>query len=107
MEQVMELSNDWMACSAAPTVATLLTGVENSTYAIGNTTAAMYGPFWTNDYWHPYGYCYPSFPTVEHKPIKLSLAEVETLKRAAKQDAKLRDVLAKFTGQIEVVVEFK
>ena len=38
--------------------------------------------------------------------IRLDMAEVDTLRRAAKKDKKLKDVLEQFTDYIEVTVEF-
>lgn len=103
----LALNNNWLS---APTFtaphecdSVRVTTVGNVTH-LGNVTV------WPNDvtscqpvYWPYYGYN----TCTEHKPIRLSLAEVETLKKAAKQDPKLRDVLSKFTGQIEVIVDFK
>jgi hypothetical protein len=41
------------------------------------------------------------------RPIKLGLSEVERLRAAAKRDAKLKAILAKFTDLIEVTVDFE
>lgn len=55
-----------------------------------------------------YGYVWPWQTTVyqTYRPIKLTMAEVERLKKAAKQDDALKAVLQKFTSQIEVIVSF-
>lgn len=50
-------------------------------------------------------YCYHY--TGPARPIKLTLSEVERLRAAAKRDAKLKAILAKFTDQIEVAVDFE
>lgn len=57
--------------------------------------------------WTPYPTYWYTYPTVDHRPIKLGLSEVEKLRSAAKRDAKLKKILEKFTDQIEVVVDFK
>ena len=48
---------------------------------------------------------YPSYVTLT-RPIRLSMGEVERLRKAAKSDEALKAILKKFTAQIEVVVEF-
>jgi hypothetical protein len=40
------------------------------------------------------------------RPIKLTLTEVEVLREAARKDKKVREVLRKFTPQIEIEVDF-
>lgn len=57
------------------------------------------------------GWYYNNYPwyithTVSHRPIRLTLPEVERLRLAAKRDAKLKAILAKFTDQIEVELDF-
>jgi hypothetical protein len=41
------------------------------------------------------------------RPIKLTLSEVERLRKAAKADPKVKEILAKFTSQIEITVDFE
>lgn len=63
-----------------------------------------------------YGYgCYPlpfqnyyyyTMPS-EARPIKLTLSEVERLRKVAKADQKIKDILQKFTSQIEITVDFE
>lgn len=50
---------------------------------------------------------YPYYPVVSSpaRPIKLTLAEVDRLRKAAKSDEKLKEILVKFTPQIEVIVD--
>jgi hypothetical protein len=48
-----------------------------------------------------------TYATTDHRPIRLTIAEVERLRAAARRDNKIRAVLAKFTDQIEVVVDFE
>jgi hypothetical protein len=52
---------------------------------------------------------YPSYyywTTPAPRPIRLAMSEVERLRKAAKADEKLKAILAKFTSQIEVIVDF-
>jgi hypothetical protein len=54
-------------------------------------------------YW-PY---YPVYATSVARPIKLTMSEVERLRKAAKADEKLKSILKKFTQQIEITVDFE
>jgi hypothetical protein len=54
-----------------------------------------------------------SYPTTYYyqvsepvRPIRLTMAEVERLRKAAKADDALKTILKKFTQQIEVIVGF-
>lgn len=53
-----------------------------------------------------YSYWYPVYTSVE-RPIKLTLSEVERLRKAARADEKLKAILQKFTSQIEITVDFE
>lgn len=62
--------------------------------------------------WYPTGYIYPywSYPVYissPARPIKLTLSEVDRLRKAARTDAKLKAILSKFTDQIEITVDFE
>lgn len=53
---------------------------------------------------------YPSYlyyTTPAPRPIKLTLSEVERLRKLAKADDKVKAILVKFTDQIEIVVDFE
>jgi hypothetical protein len=86
----LTLNSNWVSCGDQP---------------IGNmaggalTTAGAYG--WC----YPWYYS-PVYVTQPSRPIRLTMAEVDKLRRAAKLDAGLADILQKFTDQIEVVVDF-
>lgn len=77
----------------------------------GNQAAlahAKYG-FCQGDYWYPYYrviYHGPWGEYRERRPVKLTMDEVERLRVAAKKDMSLGVILEKFTGQIEVIVDF-
>lgn len=58
--------------------------------------------------WYYGGYYYPYVPilTSDARPIKLTLSEVERLRKVARSDAKLKTILNKFTDLIEITVDF-
>ena len=96
--QMFNVSSGWLD-ARAPTVANL--NVTQTDVTTGNCiydfqpcspTVIQCGQWW------------PTSPPA--RPIRLSLAEVDQLRKAAKADAKLKAVLEKFTEQIEVIVEF-
>ena len=66
------------------------------------TTNAIYT---TGNYWWPY-YSYPVYLSSPSRPIRLTMSEVERLRKLAKADEKVKAILAKFTEQIEIVVDF-
>lgn len=47
------------------------------------------------------------YVTSPARPIRLKMSEIETLRQAARSDAALKAILAKFTTQIEIVVDFE
>lgn len=56
-------------------------------------------------YVQPAQWAYPLYIT-QARPITLTMAEVQRLQKAAKDDPKLKETLRKFTPLIEVTVEF-
>lgn len=96
---LVALNDKWL--DSASTVTTANTGgCTGTSVSLGS---AVGSGFYTN--WQPYGSWY--YTTTERRPIRLTMAEVLRLKAAAKRDAKLKAVLAKFTDQIEVEVDFE
>lgn len=77
-----------------------LCSMDNGTFT---STAIHYGYTW-GGYWYPY--LAPLRAESERRPVKLSMAEVERLRVAAKKDKALRETLEKFTDHIEVIVDF-
>ena len=55
--------------------------------------------------WQFWPYYYPVYESPA-RPIKLTLADVERLRKAAKADEKLKAILQKFTNLIEITVAF-
>lgn len=70
------------------------TGLDAQQQATSNCMQSYYnlGPYWS---W------------TEPRRIKLTMEEVDVLRKAAKADEKLKAVLAKFTDTIQVEVQFK
>lgn len=92
--QVVSLTNDWTEAKPVSTTA-MATSINTSTGHCVDYNMLPYG------YW-PYVYTQQE-PV---RPIKLTMAEVERLKKAAKADEALKAILSKFTNQIEVIVSF-
>ena len=76
----------------------------SATLTIGGT----YTPSSTGDWWYTptYPAIYHTWPTYSERKIRLTLSEVEHLRKAARKDAKLRETLRKFSPHIEVEVDF-
>lgn len=64
-------------------------------YTSSNCLTGQYYPNW-------YYYTTPSLAR-----IRLTLSEVDRLRKAAKADAKIKAILSKFTHVIELVVDFE
>lgn len=76
-------------------------GLTNSSGQWGTMSTNAY--FAPNTQWH---YWYP-WKTTEYidRKIRVKLSELDTLRKAAKGDDKLKEVLKKFTPLIEVEVD--
>jgi phytoene dehydrogenase-like protein len=91
--QTVGLPENWL--DTAPQAAYVPSTTDNSLAVGGNLSG-----YWTYPtYW---GTTY-----VEPRKIRLKLSEVERLRMAAKEDKKLREILQKFTGHIEIEVDFE
>lgn len=91
--QMMALNNNWLD---AQTYNTQTTGVTLQQLTSGCT---QYYPYVS-------GWSYPVYITSPARPIKLTLSEVERLRKVAKADENVKVILKKFTDQIEVTVDF-
>ena len=113
-QQMLALNANWTDAPVTLTnsgnVVTLSTVATNA--AAGNYTSSpvMYNTGWyCEGYWYPY---YRPFPPTywttitDRRPIRLTMAEVERLRVAAKKDKALKATLEKFTDHIEVIVDF-
>ena len=94
----LTLSSNWLDNSITPTV----TNVGNAAVFGTANTGYCYG-----GYWYPYYQPGLWITETSHRPIRLTMSEVERLRVAAKKDKELRATLEKFTDHIEVVVDFK
>ncbi len=97
------LNEDWLH-DQVPTITT--------TNTHGTTTAC----YVTDNYWWPYQYPQPWYVQPyyhqgqifvdETEKITLKLSEVERLRKVAKQNKALKEILGKFTHLIEIEVDF-
>lgn len=95
----LTLTSNWLDASYQATA----TNASN----ISVFSNANCGYVW-GDYWYPYYRpIIQTITTVDHRPIRLTMSEVERLRVAAKKDKDLKATLEKFTDLIEVVVDFK
>jgi hypothetical protein len=63
--------------------------------------------YYYHSYYPYYPWAYPVTIASPARPIKLSLSEVERLRKVAKADEKVKAILAKFTDLIEITVDFE
>jgi hypothetical protein len=77
----------------------------------GAATTSNHTGFLTGSYqYYPYTcnwWTYPVYVQSPERPIKLTLSEIDRLRKAAKADKALKSILAKFTEQIEITVDFE
>ena len=75
--------------------------------SVGLTTTNCLGGLSTLSY---SSYCQPwtswTYPSPA-RPIKLTLSDIDRLRKAARADKALKTILAKFTDQIEITVDFE
>lgn len=93
--ELVALNSAWLDFGTVTAASGMVTG----------TTKTDCAAYYSGTYWNPYPWYITT--TATHRPIRLTLPEVERLRLAAKRDAKLKAVLAKFTDQIEVEVAFE
>jgi hypothetical protein len=103
---LMALNSNWLGNPSVSTqVDVTRLGDTAGKYQMGQVTVtptiAYDYPWWSNTCY------YPVYHTSPARPIKLTMSEVERLRRAAKADDKLKAILQKFTGQIEITVDFE
>ncbi len=71
---------------------------------VPNTTGVVTTEWGTNFYWPQSWWYYPA-TRIETAKVRLKFSEVEALKRACKDNPKLREVLVKLTPAIEVEID--
>jgi hypothetical protein len=101
----LALNSNWLDAQAPGIDCTDLG--KSGTYTLGNSFTGIVNhsiDYYYGDWWRTY--CYPVIAS-PMRPIKLTLSEVERLRKAAKDDAKLKAILQKFTPQIEITVDFE
>lgn len=94
--QALALTSGWTSMSNASYVPTETSG--GGTYTTGSCTLGYS--------WYP-SYSYPVYITSPARPIKLTLSEIEKLRKLARGDKAVQAILEKFTDQIEIAVDFK
>jgi hypothetical protein len=77
-------------------------GTASGTIAYGSGTAV----YDSTCLWYP-SWSYPVYVTSPARPIKLTLSEIDKLRKMAKGDKAIQAILEKFTDQIEIAVDFK
>lgn len=97
-QTTLAVTSEWLNANGS-TAGSLVGGTTTNCNLPWNPTPVQW-PYWG---WPTYYYSY-SGPS---RPIKLTLSEVERLRAAAKRDAKLKAILAKFTDLIEITVDFE
>jgi hypothetical protein len=96
----LALNSTWTDTTLSPTYA----NNPNTATVLSNAGSG----YFVGGYWYPY--YTPITPqtwiTVDTGRIRLTMAEVEALRVAAKRDKALKATLEKFTEHIEVIVDF-
>jgi hypothetical protein len=107
----LALNAGWLEDGGTQTVACMNTSAAipvgdcNGALTVsGSVTTTGYYTTAAN-YYYPW-YSYPVYVSSPSRPIRLTMSEIERLRKAAKADEKLKAILAKFTEQIEIVVDF-
>ncbi len=91
----LTVSNDWLN--------TDLQSVTNANDDYGNVQAGKLGGYYYANTWYPYitHWAYSYVPK-----IQLKLSEIDKLRKLAKENPDVKEILNKFTAHIEVVVDF-
>lgn len=94
------LTSTWLDTTATAATPSFTANLSNLNACAGvNTSTYVWPHYQPGVWWYPY-----EGPA---RPIRLGLSEIARLKAAAKRDAKLKVILAKFTDLIEVAVDFE
>jgi hypothetical protein len=102
---LMALNASWLELTTTAQNSMVQTGGYPSTGGyVPTTTTTVDNCYLGNTYYQPWSY--PVYVTSPSRPIKLKLSEIERLRKAARADKALKDILAKFTHQIEITVDF-
>ena len=88
--QALGLNSGWASNTGG-------SGGSGGGYVGGGTAGYTWYPSWS----------YPVYCTTPARPIKLTLSEIDKLRKMAKGDKAIQAILEKFTDQIEIAVDFK
>jgi hypothetical protein len=103
MAELLACSNNWLDETQerrqfVPN-STSISGVSG-----GTTTGTYNTGIVAGSYYYPY---YSPWYVTSYTPVNLKLSEVEYLRKKAKDDKKLREILQKFTHLIQITVDFE
>jgi hypothetical protein len=98
MEQLLACNANWLDDTQERRIQ------ANQTFTSGNSSMVTNSGTYVGSYYYPY--YYPWIIT-NYTPVSLKLSEVEYLRKKAKDDKKLREVLQKFTHLIQITVDFE
>lgn len=101
METGLALNQNWLDNATGGSVqAQCVGGAVTYGGSAGSGLTGSCVPYYS--YW-----TYPVYVNTVARPIKLALSEIDRLRKAAKADKALKAILAKFTDQIEIIVDFE
>ena len=99
-EQLLACNSNWLDDTQERRVQASLTSTIG-----GNSSASIFSSGITiGIYYYPY---YQPWYITGHTPVNLKMSEVEYLRKQAKNDKKLREILQKFTHLIQITVDFE
>lgn len=110
METALALNQNWLDNANIQSGASMQNAqcvggaITDSSYGAGYGLTGGCVPSYGYQY---YGWTYPVYVNTVARPIKLTLSDIDRLRKAAKADKALKAILAKFTDQIEITVDFE
>ena len=99
MEQLLACNSNWLDNTQERRIQA--NSITNTTGGYVPTTTSGVA---ISGYYYPY---YTPWYVSSYTPINLKMSEVEYLRKQAKNDKKLREILQKFTQLIQITVDFE
>lgn len=99
--ELVALNSNWLDTQTVANVTNAC--ITTGDYVPIQTTLTIGGTY----YWPYQQWSYPVYVSSPSRPIKLTLSEIERLRKAARADKALKSILSKFTDQIEITVDFE
>jgi hypothetical protein len=100
MEQLLACNSNWLEGNQQRRIS----GNTLSNTSSGYVPTTTSGGITIGTYWYPY---YQTWYPSSYTPVNLKMSEVEYLRKQAKTDKKLREILQKFTHLIQITVDFE